>query len=80
MVELKTRRTYSERALERDKVALDTVDSVIRDSGLAILEDRGDVDGLPLDRGLYSHLAHCPFLTRQFERAGTLHLRQRRCP
>ena len=60
MVELRTRRTYSERALERNKVALDTVDSFVRDSGLAILEDRGDIDGFPLDRGLYSHLARCP--------------------
>ena len=59
MVELRTRRTYSERALERNKVALDTVDSFVRDSGLAILEDRGDIDRLPLDRGLYSHLAYC---------------------
>lgn len=56
---MRTRRTYSERALERDKVALDTVDSIVRDSGLAILEDRGDIDGLPLDRGLYPRLAYC---------------------
>ena len=60
MVELRTRRTYSERALKRNKVALDTVDSFVRDNGLAILEDRGDIDGFPLDRGLYSHLARCP--------------------
>lgn len=55
LAELIVCRTYRERALERDEVALDTVDSLVRDCGLAVLEDRGNVDGLPLDGGLYSN-------------------------
>lgn len=49
--------TYSERTLKRDVVALNTLDSIIGDCGLAVLEDGSDVDGLPLDGGLLSNLA-----------------------
>ena len=53
LAELIVRRTYRERALERDEVALDTVDSIVRNCGLAVLKGRGNVDGLPFDRSLY---------------------------
>lgn len=49
--------TYSERTLKRDVVALNTLDSIIGNCGLAVLEDGSDVDGLPLDGGLLSNLA-----------------------
>lgn len=38
-----------ERALEGDVVALDGVDGLVGDDGLAVLEGGGDVDRLPLD-------------------------------
>lgn len=49
--------TYSERTLKRDVVAPNTLDSIIGNCGLAVLEDGSDVDGLPLDGGLLSNLA-----------------------
>lgn len=44
--------TYGKGALERDVVPANTVDGSIGDCGLAVLEGRSDVDGLPLDWGL----------------------------
>lgn len=53
LIKLRTQKTYREGTLERNVVALDAVDGRIRDSGLAVLQSRGDVHGLPLDRSLY---------------------------
>ena len=44
--------TYGKGSLQGDLVLLDALDGGIRDSGLAILQDGVDVDGLPLDGGL----------------------------
>lgn len=43
---------YSQRALERYKVLLHAADSLVGDGGLAVLQDRGNINRLPLDRGL----------------------------
>jgi hypothetical protein len=42
----------SERTLESDVVALDALNGGVWDRGLAVLEDWGNIDGLPLDRGV----------------------------
>lgn len=39
--------TYGEGTLEGDLVLLDVLDCGIRDSSLAVLDDGGDIDGLP---------------------------------
>jgi hypothetical protein len=44
--------TYGKRALERDVVPPDTLNSVIGNRGLSILQDRRDINGFPLDRRL----------------------------
>jgi hypothetical protein len=41
--------TYGEGSLERDVVLSDTLNGIIGDRGLSVLQDRGDIDGLPLD-------------------------------
>jgi len=46
------RGTYGKRALEGNLVLLDAINSSIGDSGLAVLENRIDVDRLPGDRRL----------------------------
>jgi hypothetical protein len=40
-------RAYSKRSLEGDLVLLDVGDGIIGNGSLAVLEDRGNVDGLP---------------------------------
>jgi hypothetical protein len=45
--------TYGKGALEGDVVLLHTLDSSVGNGGLSILQDRGNIDGFPLDRGLY---------------------------
>jgi hypothetical protein len=47
-----TRLTNSKRTLESDIVLLHTFDGVLGNSGLSVLQDWSDVDGLPLDGGL----------------------------
>lgn len=47
-----------EGTLERDGVLLDGVDGLLRDGRLAVDEGGGNVDLLPLDRGLESASAH----------------------
>jgi hypothetical protein len=47
-----TRLTNSKRTLESDIVLLHAFDGVVRNSGLSVLQDGSDVDGLPLDGGL----------------------------
>jgi hypothetical protein len=42
----------SERTLEGDVVAAHTGNGIVGNGGLAILQDRGDINGFPLDRGL----------------------------
>ena len=49
--------TYGKGALEGNLVLLDALDSSIGDRGLAVLEDRVDVDGLPGDWGLFRRLS-----------------------
>jgi hypothetical protein len=44
--------TYSERTLEGNLVLLDVLDGSIGDSGLAVLDDRSDIDRLPSNGGL----------------------------
>lgn len=44
--------TYSERTLESDVVAAHTGNGIVGNGGLAILKDRGDINGFPLDGGL----------------------------
>lgn len=44
--------TYSERTLEGNLVLLDVLNGSIRDSSLAVLDDRSNIDGLPSNRGL----------------------------
>jgi hypothetical protein len=44
--------TDSKRTLEGDIVLLHTLDGFVGDSGLSVLQDGCDVDGLPLDGGL----------------------------
>lgn len=44
--------TYGKGTLERDVVSADTLNGSIGNGGLAILQDGGDIDGLPTDRGL----------------------------
>lgn len=44
--------TYGKGTLERDVVLADTLNGSIGNGGLAILQDGGDIDGLPLDRCL----------------------------
>lgn len=44
--------TYGERTLQGNEVLLHTADSVVGNGGLAILQNGGDINGLPLDRGL----------------------------
>jgi hypothetical protein len=46
----------SKRALEGDLVLLDVRNRIVGDSSLAILDDRGDIDGLPGDRSLRRRL------------------------
>jgi hypothetical protein len=41
--------TYGEGSLERDVVPSDTLNGIVGNSGLSVLQDRGDIDGLPLD-------------------------------
>lgn len=64
--------TYSKGALQGDLVPLDALDGGIGDGGLAILEDRGDIDGLPGDGGL-DHTGQC------LVRAGASALRRLDC-
>jgi hypothetical protein len=45
-------RAYSKRTLEGDLVFLDIGDGGIGNGSLAVLEDRGNVDGLPGNRSL----------------------------
>lgn len=52
LTKLGTQKTYREGTLERDEVALYAVDGRVRDRGLAVLQSRSDIHGLPLDRGL----------------------------
>lgn len=49
--------TYGKGTLEGNLVLLDALDSGIGDRGLAVLEDRVDVDGLPGDWGLFQRLS-----------------------
>jgi hypothetical protein len=42
----------SKRTFEGDIVAVDAVDGLIGDDGLAILQGRSDIDGLPFDRNV----------------------------
>lgn len=44
--------TYGERALQRDVVALDALNGIVRNGSLAVLEDGGDIDGFPVNRSL----------------------------
>lgn len=53
----------SKRTLEGDLVLLDVLDRGIRNGGLAILDDRGDVDGLPGDGGLHMFVVSCRTMT-----------------
>lgn len=46
--------THRKGTLKSDKVLLNAVDSRIRDGGLAVFQDWGDIDGLPFDRDLTS--------------------------
>lgn len=45
--------TYSQGTLERDIVLLDTADGFVGNGGLAVLENGSNIDGLPLDWGLW---------------------------
>lgn len=45
-------KTYSQGTLQGNVVLLDTCDGLVGNGGLAILQNGGDIDGLPLDRGL----------------------------
>ena len=49
----KTGEAYSKGTLERNVVLLHAPDGIVRDGGLAILQDGSHIDGLPLDGGLY---------------------------
>lgn len=44
--------TYSERTLEGDVVAAHTGNGIVGNGSLSILQDRGDINGFPLDGGL----------------------------
>ena len=44
--------TYSERTLEGNLVLLDVLNGSIRNSGLAVLDNGGDIDRLPSNGGL----------------------------
>lgn len=44
--------TYSERTLEGNLVLLDVLNGSIRDSGLAVLDNGGDINRLPSNGGL----------------------------
>lgn len=46
------KRTYSERTLQSNVVALNAVYGLLRNSGPAVYELRGDIHGFPLDRDL----------------------------
>ena len=45
--------TYSQGTLQSNIVPTDTLDGLIGNGGLAILQDGSNIDGLPLDGGLY---------------------------
>jgi hypothetical protein len=44
--------TYGERTLEGNLVLLDVLNGSIRNSGLAVLDDRSNIDRLPSNGGL----------------------------
>lgn len=45
-------KTYSEGTLEGDKVLLDRINGGVRDGGLAVLDDGGNITELPLNGDL----------------------------
>ena len=51
--------TYSKRSLESDLVLLDALNGSIGNGGLAILDDGGNIDGLPSNRNLLMRVSGC---------------------
>jgi hypothetical protein len=51
------RTTYGQRTLQGDLVLLDRDDGILGNGGLAVLQNRSDIGGLPLDRSLQTHVS-----------------------